>query len=532
MRSRAIVVLAVLSSAVVTGGWLLQRGFTGHGGSVARARLFDEVMARLEHNYVDSIGERELYVRAAEGMLRELHDPHSVFLEPKRLARLTESTTGNYGGLGIRMDVRDGLITVVAPLAGSPAERAGVETGDRVVEIDGKPTRGLTDDEALKLLRGAPGSTVSLLIERPGQSRRMNFTLTRQEIHRSAVQRAMVLGNGVGYLQLTLFSDSTERELSRTIDSLSRAGMSSLILDLRGNPGGLLSQGVQVAELFLDPGKKIVSMHGRTAESNHDFVDGDAQRWPTLPLVVLVNEGSASASEIVAGALQDHDRALVVGRTSYGKGSAQTVFPIDGGGALKLTTARWYTPVGRQITKVRPVARGEDPVDDASDSLPRKTFKTDMGRTVYSSGGITPDLISGDTATTPMELALQTALGRKVPQFRDAMTEYALALRSSKSIASPEFSVTPEMRDALWKYVEAKDIPLGRAEYDSAAPLVSRLLGYEVARYVFGPIAEARRIAAADPTIRLAETMLRGQPTQRELFARAASHRSAARADD
>src|SRR4029453_376354 len=382
------------------------------------------------------------------GMLGELHDPHSVFLRADRLARLNESTTGNYGGVGIQIDVRDGWVIVVSPLAGSPAERAGIETGDRIVEVAGKSAKGWTIDETRNTLRGPPGTSVSLVMERAGTKRPV--TLVRQEIHRSAVSRSMLLNDGVGFVDLDVFSDSTEKELSRSIDSLSRAGMHSLILDLRANPGGLLTQGVGVSDLFLDKGQEIVSMKGRVREANRDFVDGNPQRWPDLPIVVLVDEYSASASEIVAGALQDHDRAVVIGHTSYGKGSAQTLYPITGGSALKLTTAKWFTPSGRSISKPHD-AEGDDDADTTPTPITaREKFKTDAGRTVYGGGGITPDVTVGDTTPVPTELALQNALGKKIPQFRDAITDYAMSLKGANTVTSTDFAVTDAMREAVW----------------------------------------------------------------------------------
>jgi carboxyl-terminal processing protease len=525
MRSRAIVVAAVLSSAVVTGGWLLQHGFSGAGGTVSRARLFDEVFTHLSRYYVDSLGASDLYDRAVDGMLRELHDPHTTFLAAERLSRLNESTSGNYGGLGVQIDVRDGWIIVVAPFAGGPAERAGMETGDRIVEIEGKSTRGWTSDEAFRAVRGPPGTKVSLVIEKVGTHERIPLTLERREIHRSAVRRSLLLGDGVGYVELAIFSDSTARELQRAIDSLMNVGAKSMIVDLRNNPGGLLTQGVGVADLFLDSGQEIVEMRGRVGEANRNIVDGARQRWPALPLVALINEGSASASEIVAGALQDHDRALVIGRTSFGKGSAQTIYPIVGGGALKLTTALWYTPLGRSINKVM-AASEDDEAGAEADTVqtPRKTFKTEGGRTVFGGGGITPDVVSADTATPPADIALQGALGVKVPIFRDAMTNYALALKASGGLPSPTFTVTPEMRDELWRRMQSRGISIPRSVYADATPLVSRLLGYEIARYVFGPIAQARRQLADDSMVRLASDALRGARSQQDLFARASRY--------
>jgi carboxyl-terminal processing protease len=529
MRSRAVVVLAVLSSSVVTGGWLLQRGFMGGGNPANSAKLFDDVMGHIERYYVDSVSSSDLYQKAVDGMLKQLHDPHTVYLAPDRLRRLNESTTGNYGGIGIQMDVRDGWITVATPLHGGPAERAGIETGDRIVEIAGRDAKGWTNEEASKALRGAPGTSVAITVERPGVAARIPFTLVRSEIHRSAVQRAMLLDHGIGYLWLTVFSDSTERELQRSIDSLAAKGAKSLVLDLRNNPGGLLSQGVGASDLFLDPGQPIVRMRGRVPEANRNFVDEAKQRWPNLPLIVLVNDGSASASEIVAGALQDHDRAVIVGQTSFGKGSAQTLYPLGSGGALKLTTARWFTPSGRSINKV-PAVADEDDGGDASESTPvtRKTFKTDAGRTVYGGGGITPDVVVGDTAITPEEAALQSAIGRKIPEFSSALHDYALSLKTTGGVTSPTFAITPAMREDVWGRLRQRGIDIDRRVYDAAAPVVDRLLAYEIERYVFGQAAEASRRVSEDPVVRTAVQLLDGVSTRDELLKRAGARQSAA----
>jgi carboxyl-terminal processing protease len=518
MRSRAFVVLMVLSTALVTGGWLVSRGLDG-ATSVSGPRLFTEVMAHVQRYYVDSVSTQELYGKAIDGMLDELNDPHSVFLRADRLARLNENTTGNYGGVGIQIDVRDGWVIVVSPLPGSPAERAGIETGDRIVEVAGKSARNWTIEEARNALRGTPGSPVSFVTERAGSRRPV--TLVRRQIHRSAVGRSMLLPDGVGYVDLDVFSDSTEKELARSIDSLSQAGMKTLILDLRENPGGLLTQGVGVSDLFLDPNQEIVTMRGRQREANRKFVDSAPQRWPNLPIVVLVNEYSASASEIVAGALQDHDRAVVVGRTSYGKGSAQTLYPITGGSALKLTTARWFTPVGRTISK--PTTDDEEDSDVPSAPPPkseREQFKTDAGRIVYGGGGITPDVEAGDTIIPPNNLAFLNAVGRKTQQFRDAVTDFAMSLRGTTALTSPDFVVTDAMRDEVWRRMRQRGIEMDRALYDAAAPLVSRFIAYDVARYVFGRTAEQRRIVQDFPEVQKAVELLRGVNSPKELLAR------------
>lgn len=519
MKSRAIVAAAVLSSALVSGGWLMERGGRGAPRDVkAQARLFDEVLQHLRRDYVDTLPDSLLYRRAATGVIEELHDPHSVFLDPRRLTRLDESTSGHYAGVGIQMDARDSGITVIAALPGTPAERAGIVTGDRIVEIDGKSTHGLTQEEALKSLRGAPGSTVRIVVERPGVPARLPFTLARAEIAVSPVQNALMVRDGVGYVDLTVFSTSAAADLGRVVDSLRAAGARSLVLDLRGDPGGLLDQGVGVADLFLDAGQKIVTTRGRTPDENHTFSDGAPQRFGGMPLVVLTDSGTASASEIVAGALQDHDRALVVGTATYGKGSAQRVFRLDDG-AVKLTTALWYTPSGRSINRPRP--KGPDEVDGdgaPTDSIPRPRFRTDAGRTVLGGGGIVPDVEVANVAVSRADRVLQSALGARVGQFRDVMVDYALSLKGSASVPNAQFVVTSAMRDELYRRLQSRNLRLPRAVYDSAAPLVTRALGSQIARYVFGPRAEAVRSLREDPTLAKALELLQGVDSPRALL--------------
>ena len=497
----------------------MERG--GHGAPRdvrAQAALFDEVLKHLRRDYVDTLADSTLYGRAVSGLVEELHDPHSVYLDARRLGRLEETTTGRYAGVGIQMDVRDSGVTVVATLPGTPAERAGIETGDRIVEIEGKSTAGLTADEALRALRGAAGSRVRLSVERSGIAATLPYTLQRAQIEVNPVQHAMLLGDGVGYVDLTVFSASAAAELSHAIDSLRAAGSRALVLDLRGDPGGLLDQGIGVADLFLDRGAPIVSTRGRTADENRSFVDGAPQRFTDMPLIVLTDSATASASEIVAGALQDHDRALVVGTTTYGKGSAQRVFPLDEG-ALKLTTALWYTPSGRSINRPRPRAASdeEDAPAEPDSTAPRPKFTTDGGRTVLGGGGIVPDVEVPTRALTPAEKALQAALGAKVPQFRDAIVDYALSLRTSHAVGSREFAVTPGMRDALYRRLGVRGIVLDRAVYDSAAPLVNRALGSQIARYVFGPEAEFERSLRDDGAMTKARELLRGVTSAKAL---------------
>lgn len=521
LRSRTVTVATLLLFSVVAGGWLLERG-TRSGPVTTKAeaaRLFDEVFTRVYRNYVDSLGAPAMYKMAVDGMLYELEDPYTSLLAPDKLGRLNETTSGNYAGVGVQVDVRDGWIVVIAPTPGGPAERAGVQPGDRIIEVDGKSTQGWTLEEAGKSFRGKPGTMLAMRIERPGLLTAIPLTLERRPLHQSAVRRVAMLPNGVGYIDLKAFSDSSERELARSVNALLSRGARSLIIDLRSNPGGLLEEGTAVADLFLGKGQKIVSLRGRTEGSNRDFTDSTGQKWPSLPLTILVDDKSASAAEIVAGALQDHDRAVIVGEPTYGKGSAQSIIPLGDAGGLKITTARWFTPSGRSISKK--LEREDSEPDATPGKDDRKGYRTSSGRTVYDGGGITPDVIQSDSAYSAQVREFQSVLGRKVSQFRDAMTDYALSLKASGKVKDENFAVTQEMLDEVWKRMVARGVVMDRGIYDESSNVVRQLLGYDIARYVFGPEAEFKRRVANDKSIATALELATGATTQDALLKRA-----------
>jgi carboxyl-terminal processing protease len=530
MKQRWSLIAMVAVISFLSGGWLLQRGVAVGGNVYQQARLFDDVLSHVHTYYVDSLPETELYDKATNGMLEQLKDPYSVLLTGDDYRQLTEQTSGNYAGLGIQIDVRDGWITVVAPLPESPAERAGVQTGDQIIEVDGKPTEGWKNDQAVKALRGEAGSKIVIRIRRAGIAEPIRYELTRATIHIRSVPPGTLFEGGVGYISLNPVSETSANELRDEITALKGKGMKSLVLDLRLNPGGLLDQGVKVTELFLDRGQEIVSTRGRARGASKNFLDENKQLWPDLPIVVLVNEGTASAAEIIAGALQDHDRAVVVGSPTFGKGLVQTLFPLGEGVALKLTTARWFTPSGRTIQREAKSEEEQFEIAQASvDSAPdpstsdsalreRPAFRTDGGRVVRGGGGIVPDLVVRPDTLSTAEREFGRSLGSKVPAYRDAITAYALELKRTKGVTAETFRVTPEMRQEIHQRLRAKGVDISPAVFEGAHALVDEQLGYEVARYLFGRPAEFRRRSLDDDQLQTAFGLLRKAQTPRELM--------------
>jgi carboxyl-terminal processing protease len=528
MKGQRLLLLALVGTvSFMSGGWLLQRGTSRAGSVYEQARLFDDIIGYVSDYYVDSVGEGQLYDMAIDGLLNELDDPYASFLRPEQYRELTESTTGNYGGLGIRIEVRDGWITIIAPIAGTPAEEVGLATGDRIVEVDGRSTFGWKNDKAVAELRGEPGSDVVLTVMRPGIPEPLQFTVERALIHVKAIQLATVLQGGVGYLSLVYssISESLAEELEQEVVRLRSAGAHSLILDLRNNPGGLLDQGVAVTDLFLEKGQAVVSTRGRARGSTRSYAARRTQQWPDMPIVVLVNQGTASAAEIIAGALQDHDRALVVGTPTFGKGLVQTVFRLSAQEALRLTTARWYTPSGRTIERMRggdaaamTALDSQEPVGDSAAVDSSEVYRTDSGRIVIGGGGIHPDLVVTSDSLTTGERQFVRTLGADYPRYRDVMTTYALELKGNGGVQATGFRVTEGMRAELLNRLEDRGVSIPRELWDTAQDLVQQQFAYEVERYVFGREAESRRRIQDDGQIQKATALLERARTPVELL--------------
>jgi len=309
-------------------------------------KLFSQVLELVEENYVKKVSTRDLIYGAIQGMLANL-DPHSSFLKPDDYRELQIETKGSFTGIGIEITIKDGVLTVVAPIEGTPAWKAGLKPGDKIIKINGKPTKGMSLIEAVKLLRGPKGTKVTISIYREGFKELKDITLVRDVIPIKSV-RYKLLEPGYGYVRITSFQEKTPVELRQALRDLEKDGLKGLIIDLRNNPGGLLDSAVQVADEFLDSGL-IVYTKGRRKDQNFKFEAHPDHGKHHYPIVVLVNAGSASASEIVAGALQDHHRAVIVGTRTFGKGSVQTIIPLPDGSAVRLTTAQYYTPSGRSI---------------------------------------------------------------------------------------------------------------------------------------------------------------------------------------
>jgi carboxyl-terminal processing protease len=328
------------------GGTVASKG-TDTGATYEQLRLFTEVLSIVQNQYVDETAPKELIYSAIKGTLRGL-DPHSSFLDPESYREMQVETSGSFGGLGIEITLRDDILTVVSPIDGTPAHRAGLAAGDRIVKIDGLSTKDMQLADAVKKMRGKPGTKVTISVVREGWTEPKDFEIVREQIRVHSV-RTHDLGGGIEYVRLRQFQEQTAHDLEQALDKFDKSGMKALILDLRNNPGGLLTAAVEVTEKFVEDGKLVVYTEGRVRNQNMRFSAHAKKAFATMPMVVLVNQGSASASEIVAGALQDYGRAIVVGVQTFGKGSVQTIIPLSDGSGLRLTTAKYFTPKGRSI---------------------------------------------------------------------------------------------------------------------------------------------------------------------------------------
>jgi len=532
----------ILLLALLAGGWFLQRGVAQEQNVYFQARLFQEVMDHISDRYVDPVDRGGLYDFAIDGMVRSLQDPNSSLLNVSDFENFRIHTEGDYGGVGLEIVSRDDYITVVSPIPGGPARRVGIQSGDRIVGVGGESIVGWSTQEAVQLLRGSPGSEVDVTIQRPGVDEPIDFTITRDRIELRSVPFAALLEGDVGYIPLDLFRETSAREVRAAADSLQDAGARSFILDLRGNAGGVLDQGVGIADLFLERNAGVVETRGQRRDQIGTLRAPGEDRYPGLPVVVLVDRGSASASEIVAGSLQDHDRALVVGTTSFGKGSVQSLFQLTGGNVLKLTTARWYTPRGRSIEWVQDehaeVDENGDPVEPRPehyaitlegqylplpDTVRRPTVTSYGGRTLYGGGGIVPDLlVLADTLGTSEQEAVRTLL-RQGGRYIEGIFNYAVEYLQREGTDRTDFQITDRDMDLLFERLREAGATVERSTFDRAARFTRFQLESEIAAQGWDQKERFLRLMPHDAPLNRSLELLREADGPAALFALAGS---------
>jgi len=474
-----IPILFVLLTAVV---YQVGMATSGSDNIYKQLKLINNVLNQTITNYVDPIDYKKFVMGGIKGALSTL-DPHTTYFKKEEYDDLKTSTKGEFGGLGIQIGIRDDILTVIAPIEGTPAYRLGLRPGDQIIEIEGKSTRGFTTDDAIERLRGDPGTDVTITIRRIGETKPIEYTITRDIIEIKSVPFYGMAAEEIGFIRLTTFSEKAAPEIREALQELKAQGMKKLILDLRSNPGGLLNQAVRVSSFFLRDGDLIVYTEGgkNYRDSRHvafpsdvKFVDGE--------IIVLINGGSASASEIVSGAIQDNDRGLVLGQRSFGKGLVQQVISLDPveGDALKVTSAKYYIPSGRCIQKedylkwkntsiISEYSKSEDEVDDEEEiydeygddlystgdepdstdeeeDLPE--YKTMAGRTVYGGGGITPDI--------PFEAELMKKIEIELER-KSVFFGFALKYAAENEIVDPDIEITDEILQEFKEYLKEQN---------------------------------------------------------------------------
>ncbi len=417
-------------------------------------KLSSDIAFKVNARYVDKLDIKDLIFSGIRGMIDRL-DPFSEFLEKKDLDHLMEQTSGKYSGLGMTIFLKDSWVTVVSPMEGTPAYRMGLRAGDRIVKIDGGSTRGMSTREASNLMRGEAGTEVTLTIEREGVDESLEYTIERAVITIKMVPFAGIVEEGhkkIGYIRLARFGEEADDELKAAIAEVTQEDIDGLIFDLRSNGGGLLNQAVKISNHFLPKGSEVVYTKGRDKNQNRTHFASNNPDVPDIPVVVLVNEMSASASEIVAGALQDSDRGVIVGNTTFGKGLVQQIYQLSEGTALKLTTAKWYVPSGRCIQKDSRSTRHPEELAEADsaevDSSMIEIFYTKGGRVVYGGGGINPDIVVEREKLSPMAINLD-----RLSMFFD----FSIIYTTEHPDLPEDFRVTDEILEEFREFMEEKE---------------------------------------------------------------------------
>jgi carboxyl-terminal processing protease len=499
--------LVVLAVGTLAGGFFGNQVDADASKPEDQFWTFGRVLALVEDEFIGETDSKELVDDAIRGMLHQL-DPHSNYLDEESFSEMRDEQRGKFSGLGIQINKRgpDYPLTIIAPIDGTPADRAGLRSGDVISEINGEPTLELTVNGAVSRLKGPKGTSVTITIERPGPTEPFEVTIERDDIPVDSIRVAHMLDGDVGLVRVANFTSTTADELDRAIARLSEQGMTKLLLDLRGNPGGLLDQAVQVSERLIPSGELIVYTRGRIRGSKADYVaKRGVERWEQS-LVLLVDGSSASASEIVAGAVQDHDRGLIVGETTFGKGLVQRVIPLQqGGGALAVTTAKYYTPKGRLIQRDYSdfeqyyMTRSEADVGDNGEVIPdpgnEEVFLTDYGRKVYGGGGIRPDYI----VEAPNPPVLIYRLVRE-----NLLFDFSVRYANEHEDLERGFEVDEAILKSFRDFLTARDFEYEAEEFEEAAEAFSVRINAQIGRLRWGAEEESRILAESDPQVQKA----------------------------
>jgi len=512
-RSWKLAALALFFVALAAGGFAGPRVLALTDEARDTLRVYTELVSVAHDRYGAEISYRNLVYASIQGMLRTL-DPHTGFLPPRAYTGMRERQQSSFFGLGILVGVRDGQLTVISPIEGTPASRLGMRAGDVISTIEGDPTDKMSLDEAVDKLKGPKGTDVHITIVRRGLSEPLALTVTRDEIPQTTVRLAYLLDSQTGYIQISDFARSTGSEVAQAITTLKGQGMKRLLVDLRNNGGGLLDQAIEVAGQFVPEGSKIVETRGRTRDSVQSYRASSDYKMLDLPLVVLVNRGTASASEIVSGAIQDHDVGLVVGSPTWGKGLVQTVYSLSYGAGLALTTAKYYTPSGRLIQRdytsfydyynYDPVSGESSGDSDGGDGAakpppqaPGEAFHTDLGRAVYGGGGITPDVDVELPETTPFEQFLLS---------RSAFFQFAVDYENRHPVESRDWAPPAGLLDEFAAWLVEEDLSTAdevaeQLKSPEAREFSLRQIHAEIANAAFGQQERHRVLAGSDRQI-------------------------------
>src|SRR5215510_4861857 len=465
-------------------------------------KQFTRVLDVVQSNYAEPVDvDKEVYQGAIPGMLRVL-DPHSNFFDARQFALLREDQRGRYYGVGMIVAPRENHTVVMAPYVGAPAYNAGLRPGDIIIRVDDKATDGLTTSEVADMLKGQKGTIVKIFVTREGYTEPLTFTVTRGEIPRHSVEIAFLIKPGIGYVRLSSFNETTDHEIADSLKELNASSLDGLILDMRGNPGGLLNEAVAVGDMFLEKGQLIVSHHGR-ASQEHRYYAVRGNQGVTVPLVILVNNNSASATEIVSGAVQDNDRGLIVGETTFGKGLVQTVQPLSENTGLALTTARYYTPSGRLIQRdYKSISLYEYHYERKVPEHPTEIKLTDSGRQVTGGGGITPDIVIAAPKLTKFEQELFRAdVFYPAEAGVGGFTRHYLG---SRPTITREFTVDDEVLRQLRNYLTSKNVRFSESDLAENQDWIKRKIKQEVFMSTFGMQEGFKVLLEADPQVQKA----------------------------